>query len=112
LSTAVDEVFGSRKGVCQDFAHFEIACLRSIRVPARYVSGYLRTNLPPGQHRLVGADASHAWLSVFCGESGWLDFDPTNNVIPDTDHLASAWGRDYGDVCRVQGIVVGGGQHS
>ena len=112
VSTPVSEVFGARSGVCQDFAHLEIACLRSLGLPARYVSGYLRTIPPPGKPRLVGADASHAWLSVFCGELGWIDFDPTNNVIPNTDHITLAWGRDYRDVCPIRGVFVGGGDHS
>lgn len=112
ISTPVDEVFHKRAGVCQDFAHFQIACLRSIGIAARYVSGYLRTTPPPGQERLVGADASHAWLSVYCGELGWIDFDPTNNVVPATDHITVAWGRDYKDVCPIQGVFLGGGYHS
>lgn len=111
ISTPVQEVFDQRKGVCQDFAHFEIACLRSLGLAARYVSGYLRTIPPPGAPRLIGADASHAWLSVFCGPLGWIDFDPTNNAIPSSDHLTIGWGRDYGDVCPLQGVFVGGGQH-
>lgn len=112
LSTPVEEVFASRRGVCQDFAHLQIACLRSLGLPAKYISGYLRTIPPEGQSRLVGADASHAWLAVFCGELGWTYFDPTNNVIPSADHITLAWGRDYGDVCPVRGVFVGGGQHS
>ena len=112
VSTPVAEVFSSRSGVCQDFAHLEISCLRSLGLPARYVSGYLRTIPPPGKARLVGADASHAWVSVFCGELGWIDFDPTNNVIPTTDHITLAWGRDYRDVCPIRGVFVGGGDHS
>jgi transglutaminase-like putative cysteine protease len=112
ISTPVEEVFANRKGVCQDFAHFQIACLRSIGVPARYVSGYLRTIPPPGKTRLVGADASHAWISVFCGDLGWIDFDPTNNVSPGIDHITVAWGRDYRDVCPIQGVFVGGGSHT
>ena len=112
VSTPVAKVFRRRAGVCQDFAHLQIACLRSLGIPARYVSGYLRTVPPAGQPRLIGADASHAWLSVFCGEAGWVDFDPTNRVIPDTDYVTIAWGRDYQDVCPVQGIFIGGGRHS
>lgn len=112
LSTPVEEVFASRRGVCQDFAHLQIACLRSLGIPAKYVSGYLRTIPPEGQARLVGADASHAWVAVFCGNSGWIYCDPTNNVIPSADHITLAWGRDYGDVCPVRGVFVGGGQHS
>ena len=110
ISTPLDEVFQSRKGVCQDFAHFQIACLRSLGLPARYVSGYVRTIPPPGRERLIGADASHAWLSLFCGDLGWVSFDPTNNSIPDTDHITLAWGRDYFDVCPIQGVFTGGGK--
>ena len=110
VSTPVEEVFKNRQGVCQDFAHFQIACLRSLGLPARYVSGYVRTIPPPGQKRLVGADASHAWLSLFCGDLGWISFDPTNNKIPDTDHITLAWGRDYFDVCPIQGVFIGGGK--
>lgn len=110
VSTPVEEVFEKRAGVCQDFAHFQIACLRSLNLPARYVSGYLRTIPPPGKERLVGADASHAWVSVYCGEQGWFDFDPTNNLMPATDHITIAWGRDYSDVCPIQGVFTGGGK--
>ncbi len=110
VSTPVEEVFQKKAGVCQDFAHFQIACLRSLNLPARYVSGYLRTYPPAGKPRLIGADASHAWISLFCGESGWFDFDPTNNVVPATDHVTIAWGRDYFDVCPIQGVFTGGGQ--
>ena len=106
----VEEVFQRRAGVCQDFAHFQIACFRALNLPARYVSGYLRTLPPPGKPRLIGADASHAWPSVFCGEAGWLDVDPANNLIPKTDHITIGWGRDYSDVCPVQGVFTGGGQ--
>lgn len=111
VNTPVDEVLNRRRGVCQDFAHVQIACLRSLGLAARYVSGYLRTFPPPGKPRLVGADASHAWVSLYCGPMGWIDFDPTNDVIPGTDHVALAWGRDYDDVCPIRGVVVGGGQH-
>ncbi len=110
ISTPVEEVFKKRSGVCQDFAHFQIACLRSLELPARYVSGYLRTLPPPGKPRLVGADASHAWVSVLCGQAGWFDFDPTNNVMPATDHVTIGWGRDYSDVCPIQGVFTGGGR--
>lgn len=112
ISTPVDQVFEQKAGVCQDFAHFQIACLRSLGIPARYVSGYLRTIPPKGSERLIGADATHAWVSVFCGQAGWIDFDPTNNVIPSTDHITIGWGRDYQDVCPVQGVFIGGGRHS
>ena len=111
VSTPVRDVFGMRKGVCQDFAHLEIACLRSLGLAARYVSGYLRTRPPEGKEKLVGADASHAWLSVWCGSNGWVDFDPTNNVIPNVEHITIGWGRDYGDVSPINGFIVGGGTH-
>ncbi len=112
VSTPVDEVFARRRGVCQDFAHLEIACLRALRLPARYVSGYLLTRPPPGQPRLVGADASHAWLAVWCGEHGWVDLDPTNNLVVGDEHITVAWGRDYGDVSPVTGAIYGGGKHT
>ena len=117
VTTPVMQVFEQRAGVCQDFAHVQIACLRSLGLAAKYVSGYLRTIPPKGKERLVGADASHAWLSICCGESGdnnltWVDFDPTNDMIPTTDHVRIAVGRDYRDVCPIQGVFVGGGQHT
>jgi transglutaminase-like putative cysteine protease len=112
IRTPTEEVFRKRRGVCQDFAHLQIACLRSIDVPARYVSGYLRTYPPPGQPRLVGADASHAWLSAYCPGSGWLDLDPTNNLVPSDGHVTIAWGRDYGDVSPLRGLILGGGAHA
>jgi len=111
VRTTTDEVFKKRRGVCQDFAHFQIACLRSLKLSARYVSGYLRTYPPPGKPRLVGADASHAWVSAFCPGFGWIDLDPTNNVVPSTGHITLAWGRDYGDVSPLYGVIQGGGQH-
>ena len=110
VSTPVEEVFQKKAGVCQDFAHFQIACFRSLGLPARYISGYLRTIPPPGQSRMVGADASHAWASVYCGPAGWFDFDPTNNLVPETDHITIGWGRDYSDICPIQGVFTGGGQ--
>jgi transglutaminase-like putative cysteine protease len=97
--------------VCQDFAHLGIACLRSLGLPARYVSGYLRTRPPEGQPRLVGVDASHAWFAVFCPGAGWVDFDPTNNCQPAGEHITVALGRDFGDVSPVAGILTGGGEH-
>lgn len=112
VSTPVAEVLANKAGVCQDFAHLQISCLRSLGLAARYVSGYLRTLPPPGKPKLVGADESHAWLSVYCGELGWIDFDPTNDVIPATDHITLAYGRDYADVCPLQGVFVGGGDHT
>ena len=110
VSTPIDEVYHKRAGVCQDFAHFQIACFRSLNLPSRYVSGYLRTIPPPGKDRLIGADASHAWTSIYCGDAGWFDFDPTNNLVPETDHITIGWGRDYSDVCPIQGVFTGGGQ--
>lgn len=111
VNTPVLEVFRLRKGVCQDFAHLQVAMLRAFSLPARYVSGYLRTIPAPGQPRLVGADASHAWLSVYCGNGQWLDVDPTNDRICSDDHVTLAWGRDYSDVPPLTGVFVGGGQH-
>ncbi|MCA9070858.1 MAG: transglutaminase family protein [Planctomycetaceae bacterium] len=112
VNTPVEEVMQNRKGVCQDFAHLQIAILRSLGVAARYVSGYLRTYPAPGKPRLVGADASHAWVSVFCGDRGWVDVDPTNNKQVRDEHITLAWGRDYGDVCPLKGVYVGGGRHT
>jgi transglutaminase-like putative cysteine protease len=112
ISTPVHEVLEMRRGVCQDFAHLEIACLRSIGIPARYVSGYLLTHPPPGQQKLVGSDASHAWLSAWAGTLGWVDYDPTNNLMPDFEHITVGWGRDYGDVSPMNGFITGGGTHS
>ena len=111
VSTPVRDVLAMRKGVCQDFAHLQIACLRSFGLPARYVSGYLLTHPPEGKEKLVGADASHAWVSVWSGSSGWIDFDPTNNVLPSTGHVTIGWGRDYGDVSPINGFILGGGTH-
>jgi len=112
VRTPPEEVFRKRRGVCQDFAQLQIACLRSLNLAARYVSGYLRTYPPPGKPRLVGADASHAWVSAYCPGSGWLDVDPTNNVVPSNGHVTLAWGRDYGDVSPLHGLVLGGGAHT
>ena len=112
VRTPVEEVFRKKRGVCQDFAHLQIACLRSINLPARYVSGYLRTYPPPGQPRMVGADASHAWVSVYCPGIGWLDVDPTNDVVPSTGHVTIGWGRDFGDVSPLHGLILGGGAHT
>ena len=112
VRTTIEEVFKKRRGVCQDFAHVQIACLRSIHLAARYVSGYLRTFPPPGRPRLVGADASHAWISVYCKGVGWLDMDPTNDVAPSDGHVTLAWGRDYSDVSPLRGLILGGGGNS
>lgn len=105
VTTPVDEVLKERKGVCQDFAHLTIACLRSLGLPARYVSGYLKSG-----EQTVGAEASHAWVSVFCPVFGWQDFDPTNNVRPRGAHVTLAWGREYLDVTPVKGVALGGGE--
>lgn len=110
--TRPNEALSLKHGVCQDFAHVAISCLRSLGIPARYVSGYLRTIPPPGKERLVGADASHAWFSVWCGDAGWIDLDPTNDKVCSTDHIPIAWGRDYSDVAPIRGVFTGGGQHT
>ncbi len=110
ITTPVAEVLKKRAGVCQDFAHLMLACLRSHGLPARYVSGYLETAPPPGKIRLTGADASHAWISVFCGEAaGWIDTDPTNNLLPSERHITIAWGRDFSDVSPLRGVTLGAG---
>jgi transglutaminase-like putative cysteine protease len=111
IATPLREVFQNRRGVCQDFAHLQIALLRSIGLPARYVSGYLETDPPPGKPRLVGADASHAWVSVFCPGTGWVDLDPTNNILPTLRHITIGWGRDYADATPIRGVILGGGRH-
>ena len=112
VGTPLREVLANRRGVCQDYAHLMLACLRSLGLAARYVSGYLLTRAPPGRPRLVGADASHAWVSVYCPRQGWIDFDPTNNVLPDTQHITLAWGRDFGDVSPQRGVILGSGSHT
>jgi hypothetical protein len=109
VSTPVEQVLKQKRGVCQDFAHLAIACLRSLGLAVRYVSGYLETAPPPGKPRLVGADASPAWISVYCPTAGWVDFDPTNNCIPGHRHLRLARGRDYSDVSPLRGVTFGGG---
>ena len=112
VSTPVEKVLETRRGVCQDFAHLQISALRSLGLPARYVSGYILTRPPEGQERLQGADASHAWISVWAPETGWVDFDPTNNIIPRGEHITIAYGRDYDDVAPISGVLLGGGAHS
>ncbi|EWY38777.1 transglutaminase [Skermanella stibiiresistens SB22] len=113
VATPLAEVLAHKRGVCQDFAHLGVGCLRSLGLPGRYVSGYLRTYPPPGRERLIGADASHAWFSVWCGaEVGWVDLDPTNDKPADTDYITLAWGRDYDDVSPVRGVILGGWGHS
>jgi len=110
VTTPLHKVFAHRRGVCQDFAHLAIACLRGLGLAARYVSGYIETLPPPGQEKLVGADASHAWFSVFEPEAGWFDFDPTNNQLPMGQHITVAWGRDYSDITPLKGVIYGGGK--
>jgi len=109
VATPLEQVLKQRSGVCQDFAHLAIGCLRSVGIPARYMSGYLETLPPPGQEKLVGADASHAWFAIFIPELGWVEFDPTNDVMPNEQHLVTAWGRDYSDVTPLQGVIFEGG---
>lgn len=111
VSTPVTEVFEKKRGVCQDYAHFMISCLRSIGLPARYMSGYLLTRPPPGKPRLIGADATHAWLAVYCPDSGWFEFDPTNQLQPSSEHIVLGWGRDFADVSPLRGVLLGGGSH-
>jgi transglutaminase-like putative cysteine protease len=111
LGTGVMRAFAMRRGVCQDFAHIQIACLRSLGLPARYVSGYLLTRPAEGKERMVGADASHAWLSIWVPGHDWVDLDPTNDLIPGREHITIGWGRDYGDVSPVSGVMFGGGAH-
>lgn len=112
VHTPTKDAFANRHGVCQDFAHIQIACLRSLGLCARYVSGYLRTLPPPGQTKLVGADQSHAWISIYCGQQlGWVDLDPTNNQYCHVSHIPIAWGRDYADVVPIRGVFLGGGSH-
>jgi transglutaminase-like putative cysteine protease len=108
ISTPVSEVLKTRRGVCQDFAHLSLAALRALGLPARYVSGYLLTRPPPGTTKLQGSDASHAWLSVWTPEFGWVDFDPTNGLMPTDEHITVAYGRDYDDVSPLSGVLLGG----
>ena len=117
VDTPLIDAFEQRRGVCQDFAHLMIAALRMAGLAARYVSGYLLTRPPPGQEALVGADASHAWVQVYCPDTpglpdGWLELDPTNDLVPDTSHVRLALGRDYGDVTPLRGVIRGGGRHT
>lgn len=109
--TPIADVLVHKRGVCQDFAQLAISCLRAVGIPARYVSGYLETKPPEGQPRLVGADASHAWFAVFDPILGWVDFDPTNNILPDEQHITLSYGRDYADVVPLKGLLQGNGQH-
>jgi transglutaminase-like putative cysteine protease len=112
VNTPIKEVLHARKGVCQDFSHLAIACIRSYGFAARYVSGYLETLPPPGKQKLQGSDASHAWISVYIPDYGWCDFDPTNNIVPGERHIITAWGRDYTDVPPLKGIIFSYGKHT
>lgn len=109
VSTSVDEVLHQRSGVCQDFAHLMLACLRGHGLPARYVSGYLLTEPPPGMPRLMGVDASHAWVAAYSPAYGWIEFDPTNDTLADRRYITLAWGADFGDVVPLRGVILGGG---
>jgi len=111
VSTPLDKVFEIRAGVCQDLAHIGIAAMRAVGLPARYVSGYLLTEPPPGKPRLLGSDASHAWFAVWAPPFGWVDLDPTNNLLVGESHVTASWGRDYSDVAPVTGIILGGHDH-
>ena len=111
VATPLNDVIKHRRGVCQDFAHLGIGCLRAFGLVARYVSGYIETHPPPDQESLVGPDASHAWFSVYVPQLGWVDFDPTNNQMPAEQHITVAWGRDYADVTPLKGVVFGSGTH-
>jgi transglutaminase-like putative cysteine protease len=112
ISTPISHVLAERRGVCQDFAHLAITCCRAFGLPARYVSGYLLTYPPPGAEKLQGADASHAWLSVWAPEAGWVDFDPTNGIMPAEEHITVAYGRDYDDVSPISGVLLGGSRQT
>lgn len=112
VATPLEQVIAQRRGVCQDFAHFQIGCLRAMGLPARYVSGYLETLPPAGEAKLVGSDASHAWVQTFLPNFGWVDADPTNNMLASERHIVVAWGRDFDDVSPVRGVISGGGKHT
>ena len=111
VSTPVVQVLKQRRGVCQDFAHLMISCLRSVGIAARYNSGYIQTTPPPGKERLKGADASHAWVGAYCPRNGWLDLDPTNDKVANEEFITIGWGRDYSDIAPVKGVLIGGGKH-
>lgn len=110
IATPIEEVLANKKGVCQDFAHLQIACLRAMGFPAKYVSGYIETTPAPGEEKLVGTDASHAWISVYSPSEGWFEFDPTNDCLAGEQHIITAWGRDYFDVTPLRGVIFGGGE--
>lgn len=111
VATPLHTVFAEKKGVCQDFAQISIACIRSVGLPARYMSGYIETIPPKGKEKMVGADVSHAWFSVYIPDFGWMDFDPTNNLLPKNQHLVVAWGRDYFDVPPLKGVIYSNGNN-
>jgi transglutaminase-like putative cysteine protease len=111
ISTPLMVVMKQRKGVCQDFAHLAIACIRSVGLPARYVSGYIETVSRNGEEKLIGVDASHAWFSIYIPERGWTDFDPTNNCLVSDQHITIGWGRDYADIAPLEGIILSSGSH-
>lgn len=113
ISTPVSQVMRRREGVCQDFSHVMISALRGLGLPARYTSGYIRTRPPPGQPKRQGSDQSHAWVGAWLGpEHGWIELDPTNGILVKDEHVLLGWGRDYGDVSPVRGVILGGGEHS
>lgn len=109
VATPLADVLKHRRGVCQDFAHLQVGCLRALGYPAKYVSGYIETLPPAGEEKLVGSDATHAWVSVYCPDEGWFEFDPTNNQFANDQHIITAWGRDYYDVTPLRGVIFGGG---
>ena len=112
IATPVGQVLKQQAGVCQDFSHLMIAGLRTLGLPARYVSGYIRTRPPPGRVARRGADQSHAWVGAWLGPAhGWIDLDPTNDLVVQDEHVVLGWGRDYGDVSPVRGVLLGGGSH-
>ncbi|HUI24755.1 MAG TPA: transglutaminase family protein [Candidatus Kryptonia bacterium] len=111
VTTPLHEVLAARRGVCQDYAHLAIGCLRSLGLPARYVSGYVESHPPEGQPQARGAAASHAWFAIFDLDAGWVDFDPTNDKVVGAQHITTAWGRDYSDVTPLKGVIFGGGEH-
>jgi transglutaminase-like putative cysteine protease len=110
IATPLSEVLEHKRGVCQDFAHLQIGCLRAVGIPAKYVSGYIETLPPPGKEKMVGADATHAWAAYYCPEEGWLEFDPTNDTAASSQHIVTAFGRDYVDVTPIKGVIFGGGK--
>jgi transglutaminase-like putative cysteine protease len=112
VATPLEAVLEMKQGVCQDFAHVFVGCMRSMGLAARYVSGYIETRPPEGRQRLIGADASHAWASVFIPDIGWMDFDPTNDRLAGDQHITVAWGRDYSDVAPVKGVIYSSGGHN